>query len=75
MGSDIVKVYKERDEEIYELNHDILDITDADLCMETINNIKPDLIVNTAAMHNVELCQEFPEKAFWLMGLVQKILR
>ncbi len=60
LGSDICKVYREVGSTVHELNHDRIDITKADSCWRVINRIHPDLLVNTAAMHRVESCEQYP---------------
>ena len=69
LGSDIFKVYKDKGNTMHALNHNNIDIAEADSCMEVIKRIQPELLINTAAMHNVELCEQFPEKSFKVNGL------
>ena len=69
LGSDIFKVYNDKGNTMHALNHNNIDITEADSCMEVIKRIQPELLINTAAMHNVELCEQFPEKSFKVNGL------
>ena len=69
LGSDIFKVYKDKGNTMHALNHNNIDITEADSCMEVIKRIQPELLINTAAMHKVELCEQFPVKAFKVNGL------
>ncbi len=50
-------------------NHNIkkgiyLDITNPTLCNEVLNSIKPDMVINFAALTNVDLCEQKPELAF-----------
>ena len=38
-------------------NYKVLDITDLDHCKEIVDDIKPDIIINTASMTNVDECE------------------
>ena len=69
LGSDICHVYKQAGHDIRELNHDKIDITEFDKCFEVLKAINPDLVISTAAMHNVEICEENPEKSFLVNGI------
>jgi dTDP-4-dehydrorhamnose reductase len=41
-----------------------LDVTRSDTIAAAIRNSRPDWVINTAAFHNVPLCEEQPEQAF-----------
>ena len=52
-------------------NHDLIPLTHADLELtnpvqvrETLLNHRPNIILNTAAYHRVDECEDFPERAF-----------
>jgi dTDP-4-dehydrorhamnose reductase len=42
----------------------VLDITDSEKLTKTIETIKPDIIINTAALVNLEQCEKNPEFAY-----------
>ena len=69
LGSDICHVYKQAGHDIQELNHGKIDITEFGKCSEVLKAINPDLVISTAAMHNVEICEENPEKSFLVNGV------
>ena len=69
LGSDICHVYKNAGYNICELNHDVIDITEFGKCFDILNKNNPDIIISTAAMHNVEKCEENPEKSFKVNGI------
>jgi len=56
------------DHELYKADLDggnlILDITDLKAVQALIGPLSPDLVINTAAAHNVPLCEERPEWAY-----------
>ena|ERR1700733_743603 len=41
-----------------------LDVTRSDTIATAIRDLRPDWVINTAAFHNVPLCEEYPEQAF-----------
>ena len=69
LGSDLCKVYKQTGDVVQELNHGDIEISDFKKCRDIIKRIGPDLIINTAAMHHVESCEEYPKKAFLVNSL------
>jgi dTDP-4-dehydrorhamnose reductase len=46
------------------LTHQDIEITDISSIREVIGREKPDAVINTAAFHNVNECEENPQKAF-----------
>lgn len=69
LGCDVCKAFTEGGHEVTELNHDVVDVTDRDLSRTRLERVKPDVIVNTAAMHKVELCEDEPAKSFLVNGI------
>ncbi len=62
LGSDLVRVFQ--DENIISLTEKDIDITEKDKLKSVISPLSPQLIINTAALSNVSLCEKDPEKAF-----------
>jgi len=70
LGRDICQAFSQKGDEVIKL--DLLeeepykiDIADGPLIQETLDRFAPlDLVVNTAAFHNVEACESDPVKAF-----------
>jgi len=62
LGHDLVRVLS-KDHEVIGLSHADIEVTDLKSC-KILEKIKPDVIINTAAYHNVPACEENPEKAF-----------
>ncbi len=50
--------------EVLPLSHQELDITFRDDLLKKLSQIKPDVIINTAAFHKTDLCEEEVEKTF-----------
>ncbi|MBW9223432.1 dTDP-4-dehydrorhamnose reductase [Methanothermococcus sp. SCGC AD-155-E23] len=59
LGSDLVKVF----EEVIPLTHSDIEVTDLSSC-EVLKELKPHIVINTAAYHKTDECEDNPEKAF-----------
>ncbi len=64
LGSDVVEAFQNDGHDVLRLTHDVLDIADKDAVFTLMNESRPDLVVNTAAFHNVEQCEEDPHTSF-----------
>lgn len=63
LGVDVCKVFA--DAELHTVNSDELNIADRDAVFRTITEeIVPEIVVNTAAFHNVPKCEEEPGTAY-----------
>lgn len=65
LSFDLTRVF--RQDQRYELTlvrHSDFDITNLQACQQYINQLKPQIIINTAAYHNTKLCEENPEIAY-----------
>lgn len=69
LGSDVYRIFKDSGSKVVTLNHDSFEVSDLEMVTSVMRDIKPDLVFNTAAMHNVEACEEGPEKAFLVNGI------
>jgi len=69
LGCDVCAAFSASGHEVVPLNHDAVDLVDYASIGANLERAKPDLIVNTAAMHNVEACEAAPMKAFEVNGL------
>jgi len=63
LGTDLVRVMKENKESYKAPTKQECDITQAKQIQEYLDKEKPDAIINCAALHNVDLCEEEPELA------------
>lgn len=68
LGSDLVEVFSRR-HDVIRLTHADIDIADFVQVRTVIETIKPDVIVNTAAAHNVPKCEEDPGSAYQINGI------
>ena len=62
LGSDIATAWRGCD--LVPLTHADIEVTDRDSVRAAIERHAPDLVVNTSAFHNVDLCESEPERAF-----------
>jgi dTDP-4-dehydrorhamnose reductase len=69
LGSDIVKAFKTNGDDVIELNHSQIEVSDIDSVSNSLKNIKPDVVINTSAQHNVEKCEQDPSLSFAVNGI------
>lgn len=75
LGKDICEAFVKNGDAVIELDiaredSGRIDISDRDSVSNALKKIAPaDMIINTAAMHNVEACENDPEKAFKINGV------
>jgi dTDP-4-dehydrorhamnose reductase len=74
LGSDLVAAFTAHGDAVSALTHSHIEIADPDSVSCVLEEIKPQVIVNTAAMHQVENCERDPVKAFAVNGLGSKNL-
>ena len=60
LGSDLVRAFGE---DAISLTHKDLDVTDFE-SLKILKELKPDVVINTAAYHKTDECEENPEKTF-----------
>jgi dTDP-4-dehydrorhamnose reductase len=64
LGSDLVAAFSENGDAVSALTHTDIEISELPSVSRVLEGIRPQVIVNTAAMHHVENCEREPEKAF-----------
>ena len=64
LGSDVVRAFESKGDEVRGLVHGDVEIADRESVRKVLQAVRPDVVVNTSAMHHVEHCEEDPEKAF-----------
>ena len=69
LGSEIFAGFSAAGAEVIGLNHDEIEVSDYDSVSKNINNISPEITINTAAMHNVEKCEQQPALSFAVNGI------
>jgi len=69
LGSDAVLAFQQHGEEVVALTHSDLELQMIDSVSTCLKSIRPELVVNTAAMHHVETCELDPQRAFAVNGI------
>jgi dTDP-4-dehydrorhamnose reductase len=67
LGSDLVRVFSDK-HEVVSLNHADIKVEDIDSVNGVLSTIKPDVVINTSAYHNVPLCEQNPDLSFDING-------
>lgn len=69
LGTDVSRSFSGNGDEVREFSHSDIEIGSVDSVREVLRNAKPQIVVNTAAMHNVESCEKDPLKAYEVNAL------
>lgn len=69
LGCDVYTAFSSAGHEVMPLNHDIVDVADYDSIEASLKKAEPDVIVNTAALHNVDACEDDPIRSFQVNGM------
>ena len=69
LGTDVMSAFASNGDEVSSLTHADIEISDLSSVSRALEDIQPQVIVNTAAMHHVENCEREPEKAFAVNAL------
>lgn len=69
LGSDVAAMFAKHGDAVIPITHADIELTDIDSISKCLKGLQPQLVVNTAAMHQVERCEQEPEKAFAVNAL------
>jgi dTDP-4-dehydrorhamnose reductase len=64
LGADAVRAFASNGDDVCPITHSDIELTNIDSVFHSLRAIRPELIVNTAAMHHVDHCEAEPVKAF-----------
>lgn len=64
LGSDISSAFTDRGDDIVSLTHADIELSSLGSVRQNLGAIPADVVVNTAAMHHVEQCEQRPDNAF-----------
>jgi dTDP-4-dehydrorhamnose reductase len=64
LGADLVKVAAREGVDHVALRHEDVDVTDPTSLTRVLERVRPSVIVNTAAFHQVDRCEEDPGEAY-----------
>jgi dTDP-4-dehydrorhamnose reductase len=63
LGNDLVVAFTLSGHEVFPLTHADIEISNTDSVSRALTALRPDVVINTAAMHNVEKCESELDKA------------
>ncbi|OPH53096.1 dTDP-4-dehydrorhamnose reductase [Paenibacillus ferrarius] len=63
LGQDVVKLLG-KNHDVYGLGRDELDVTNEDQCLEVLSDLRPDVVIHSAAYTAVDLAETEVEKAY-----------
>jgi dTDP-4-dehydrorhamnose reductase len=69
LGVDVAKAFAGHGDQVIALTHADIELADIDSVADRLKQSRPDVIVNTAAMHHVENCEREPQRAFAVNSL------
>lgn len=69
LGSDLVETCLSRGHEVVALTHEEIQVEDESSVRSVLLGSKPDVVLNTAASHNVPRCEQDPAKSFAVNAL------
>jgi dTDP-4-dehydrorhamnose reductase len=64
LGADVVSVFTGRGDEVASFTHSEIELSSLESARRCLEGSKAEFVVNTAAMHHVEKCEQDPERAF-----------
>jgi dTDP-4-dehydrorhamnose reductase len=63
LGHDVVRSFAEYGDEVCALTHDDIELSSPESVVGCLKAADPEVVVNTAAMHHVEACEQNPDRA------------
>ena len=69
LGQDVAAAYIAAGDEVFSLTHQHLTIESLESVKQALQDIRPEVVVNTAAFHHVERCETETERAFEVNAL------
>jgi dTDP-4-dehydrorhamnose reductase len=64
LGQDVVRAFTEQGDDVQALTHQDIELSDLESVVACLRSAQPEVVVNAAAMHHVENCEQQPEKAY-----------
>jgi dTDP-4-dehydrorhamnose reductase len=69
LGTDVVRAFSDNGDTVSPLTHADIELSSIDSVSNRLQELRPELVVNTAAMHHVDNCEREPEKTFAVNGI------
>ena len=64
LGEDVAAAFAGEGDEVTALTHQDVEVSSADSVARCLENLSPEVVINTAAFHHVEKCESKPAEAF-----------
>lgn len=64
LGEDVAAAFAAEGDEVISLIHEDVEVSSKESVARSLDNIRPEIVVNTAAFHHVEKCESEPAGAF-----------
>jgi dTDP-4-dehydrorhamnose reductase len=64
LGHDVVRAFADQGDEVCSLTHDEVELASLESVATCLRSQQPDIVVNTAAMHHVEKCEQQPDRSY-----------
>jgi dTDP-4-dehydrorhamnose reductase len=64
LGHDVVQAFAGNGDDVSGLTHVEIELANPESVASSLHKLQPQIVVNTAAMHHVENCEQQPEKAY-----------
>jgi dTDP-4-dehydrorhamnose reductase len=74
LGTDVVSAFRSNGDDVYPLTHSDIELSSLSSVLSRLKDLRPEVVINTAAMHHVENCEKQPDKAFAVNALGAKNL-
>jgi len=74
LGTDLCRRFAEANWRVAALGHSDLDLAEPAAAGDLLGRLRPSLVINAAAMHNVEQCEADPARAFAVNTLGSRAL-
>jgi dTDP-4-dehydrorhamnose reductase len=69
LGREVSAAFAAAGHAVTEFGHEQVEVSSAESVCSVLEGVRPDLVVNTAAFHNVEKCEVDPAQAFAVNGM------
>jgi dTDP-4-dehydrorhamnose reductase len=63
LGHDVVRAFTAQGDDVRAFNHQDVELSSLDSVVACLRSAQPEVVVNTAAMHHVENCEQQPSRA------------
>jgi dTDP-4-dehydrorhamnose reductase len=64
LGEDVVAAFRQEGDQVTALTHQDVEIASKESVLQSLENMRPEIVINTAAFHHVEKCEADPAQAF-----------